>query len=411
MSRTRRPACALAASLFCFAALAGGAHAAAPRISDGVVKIGVLTDLSGAFRDNVGPGSIVATELAVEDFGGKVLGMPIVIVTADHLNKPDVGATRVREWFDRDQVDVVTELGNSAVALAAIRIAQDKGRMAMITGAGAQRITNEDCSPNSVQWVFDTYAFAKVGMQAMVASGYQTWYFLTADYAFGQSLEADGTRFIQEAGGKVISASRFPVPVSDFSSIVLQAQASGADAIALATGGTDLQNAVRQAVEFGVPKKQKLAAMMMMLGDVHGLGLKDGQGMLMPESFYWDRDDDSRAFARRFFARTKRMPTALQAGQYSAVLGYLKAVQASGSDDVKDVMKALKSMSIDDAFTKHGRVRVDGKMVHDMYLVQVKAPSESHYPWDYLKILKTIPADQAFMPLTESKCPLVAKAP
>jgi branched-chain amino acid transport system substrate-binding protein len=380
---------------------------ATPAISDGVVKIGVLTDLSGAFRDNVGPGSIVATQLAIDDFGGKVLGAPIVMVTADHLNKPDVGSVRVREWFDREQVDVVTELGNSAVALAAMKIAQEKHRLVLITGAGAARITNEDCSPNAVQWVFDSYAFAKVGMRAMVEAGYKSWYFLTADYAFGQALEADGTRFIREAGGNVVNVSRFAVPVSDFSSVVLQAQASGAQAIALATGGTDLQNAVRQASEFGVQKKQKLAAMMMTLGDVHGLGLKDGQGMVMPESFYWDRDEASRKFARRFFERMQRMPTGLQAGQYSAVLSYLKAIEKAGSDDPDAVMKALKTMTIDDAFAKHGQVRADGKMVHDLYLVQIKAPSESRYPWDYLTILKTVPAVDAFMPLSESKCPLV----
>ncbi len=398
----RNVLCALAASV----PLA--LPAVPPRISDGVVKIGVLTDLSGAFHDNVGTGSVVAPQLAIDEFGGKVLGVPVVLVSADHLNKADVGSTRVREWFDRDQVDVVTELGNSAVALSATRIAVDKKKLVLVTGAGASRITNEDCTPNSAQWVFDSYAFAKVGMQAMVARGYRSWYFLTADYAFGQALEADGTRFIQEAGGQVAGSSRFAVPVSDFSSIVLQAQASGAQAIALATGGTDLQNAVRQAAEFGLPKKQKLAAMMMMLGDVHGLGLKDGQGMVMPESFYWDRDEASRAFARRFFEKMKRMPTGLQAGQYSAVRSYLKAVEQAGTDEPAAVMRALRAMPIDDAFAKHGRLRVDGKMVHDLYLVQVKAPSESRYPWDYLTILKTVPADEAYMPLSESRCPLAA---
>ncbi len=396
---------ALAASLMLHTAWA--AAQAAPKISDGIVKIGVLTDLSGPFRDNVGPGSVLATQLAIEDFGGKVLGMPIQMISADHLNKADNGSVRVREWFDREQVDVVTELGSSAVALAGMKIAQEKGKMAMVTGAGASRISNEDCSPNSVQWIYDTYALAKVGTQSIAEAGAKSWYFVTADYAFGHSLEADGSRFIQAGGAKVLGSSRYAFPGTDFASFMLKAQGSGAQAVAIATAGSDLHNAIKQASEFGLRKDQRLVAMLMSIVDVHGLGLKDSQGMLFAESFYWDRDEASRKFARRFFEKFKRMPTALQAGQYSAVLSYLKAVKAAGSDDVKDVMKALRSMPIDDAFSKNGKLRADGKMVHDMYLVEVKKPADSQYPWDYYKVIKTVPGDQAFMPLSESKCALV----
>ncbi len=396
----------LAAALLAQAGLAGSQQP--PRISDGVVKIGVLTDLSGPFVDNVGAGSVLATQLAIEDFGGKVLGMPIAMVSADHLNKADIGASRVREWFDRDNVDVVTELGNSGVALASIKIAQEKGRMAMVTGAGATRISNEDCSPNSVHWVYDTYSLAKVGTQTIAQAGAKTWYFITADYAFGKSLESDGSLFVEAAGAKVLGSSRYPFPGADFSSFVLKAQQSGAQAVALATAGNDLQNVIKQAAEFGLGQKdQKLVAMLISIMDVHGLGLRAAKGMMFAENFYWDRDEASRKFGRRFFEKFKRMPTALQAGQYSAVLHYLKAVKAAGTDDVKEVMKALRAMPIEDAFARNGKLRADGKMVHDMLLVQVKPNEESKYPWDYYKVVKTVPGDQAFMPLSESKCPLL----
>ena len=387
------------------AALAQGSGA---KISDGVVRIGVLTDVNGPFMDNVGRGSIVATELAVEEFGGKVLGVPIEIVTADHQNKADVGSARVREWFDEGKVDAVTELGNSAVALAAMKLAQEKNRLALVTGAGAVRISNEDCSPNSLHWIYDTYSLAKVGTQPIVKEGAKNWYYLTADYAFGHSLENDGKNFIEGAGGKVLGSSRYPFPGNDFSSYILLAQASKADAVAFATAGLDLQNAIKQAKEFGLGADGKQSvAMLMSIMDVHGLGLKDAGGMLFAESFYWDLDDQSRAFAKRFFDRTGRMPTALQAGQYSAIRSYLKAIEKAKSDDVADVVAAIKTMPIEDAFSKNGRVRADGKMVHDMYLVKVKQPNQSKGPWDYYQVLQTVPGDQAFHPLSESKCKLV----
>ncbi len=379
------------------------------KISGGVVKIGVLTDMSGAYSGNVGPGSVLATKLAIEDFGGKVAGKPIEMIAADHLNKADVGAGRAREWIDREGVDVVTELGNSAVALAVMNIAAEKNRMTMVTGAGASRITGEDCKPNNVMWVYDTYALAKVGTLPLVQDGAKKWYFVTADYAFGHSLEGDGMRFIKQGGGEIAGSSRYPFPGNDFSSFLISAQSSGADAVAFASAGADLQNEIKQANEFGLANKQKLVAMLMSITDVHGVGLEAAKGMNFAESFYWDMDDDSRKFAQRFFKELGKMPTALQAGQYSAVLNYLRAVEKSGTDKTEDVMKTLREMPIKDAFARNAKLRSDGKLVHDMYLVSVKSPQESKAPWDYYNIVKTVPGDQAFNPLSESKCPLVAK--
>ncbi len=379
------------------------------KISGGVVKIGVLTDMSGAYSGNVGPGSVLATKLAIEDFGGKVAGHPIEMIAADHLNKADVGAGRAREWMDREGVDVVTELGNSAVALAVMNIAAEKNRMTMVTGAGASRITGEDCKPNNVMWVYDTYALAKVGTLPLVQDGAKKWYFVTADYAFGHSLEGDGMRFIKQGGGEIAGSSRYPFPGNDFSSFLISAQSSGADAVAFASAGADLQNEIKQANEFGLANKQKLVAMLMSITDVHGVGLEAAKGMNFAESFYWDMDDDSRKFAQRFFKELGKMPTALQAGQYSAVLNYLRAVEKSGTDHTEVVMKTLRDMPIKDAFARNAKLRSDGKLIHDMYLVSVKSPQESKAPWDYYNIVKTVPGDQAFNPLSESKCPLVAK--
>ena len=297
----------------------------------------------------------------------------------------------------------------SAVALATLRIAADRNRMTMVTGAGASRISNEDCVPTNVHWVYDTYALAKVGTQTIVERGAKSWYFIAADYSFGHALQGDGTNFINAAGGKVVGATRYPFPGTDFASPLLTAQSSGARTVAFATAGNDLQNAIKQAAEFGLPKSQQMVAMLMSIVDVHTLTLPAAQGMYYAESFYWDLDDESRRFGRRFFERFKRMPTALQAGQYSAVLNYLKAVQASGSDNVTDVMRTLRTMKIHDAFARNATLRADGKLSHDMYLVQVKALAESKYPWDYYKVVQTVPGDRAFLPLSESKCPLVKR--
>jgi branched-chain amino acid transport system substrate-binding protein len=393
-------------------ALACGAQAqgSGAKISDGVVRIGVLTDISGPFMDNVGRGSIAATEIAIEEFGGKVLGYPIEMVSADQQNKADIASTKTREWFDRDKVDTVTELGNSAVALAAMRIAQEKNRMSMVTGAGAVRISDEDCTANNVHWVYDTYALANVGTKSLVKRGVKTWYYLTADYAFGHSLEADGRKFIEEAGGKVLGASRYPFPGNDFASYILKAKESKANAVAIATAGLDLQNAIKQGREFGLGAGgQASVALLMSIMDVHGLGLRNAGGMMFAETFYWDLDDASRQFAERFFKKMKKMPTALQAGQYSAVRTYLKAVEQARSDEVGAVIQAMKGMQINDAFARNGVLRADGKMVHDMYLVQVKTPAESKKPWDYYKIVETVAGKDAFASLNDSKCSLVKK--
>ena len=401
------------ASASVFAAVAllcAAAHASEVKISDGVVKIGVLTDINGPFMDNVGKGSILATEIAVEEFGGKVLGMPIEIVTADHQNKADIASTRTREWLDRDKVDAVTELGNSAVALAAMKIAQEKNRMSIVTGAGAQRISNEDCSPNNVHWVYDSYALANVGTKSLVKRGYKTWYYLTADYAFGHALENDGKTFIESAGGSVVGSSRYPFPGNDFASYIVKANESKANAVAIATAGLDLQNAIKQGRQFGLGSGgQASVAMLMSSTDVHGLGLRNAGGMMFAETFYWDYDEASRQFADKFFKKMKKMPTALQAGQYSAVRTYLKAVELAKTDDVTKVINAMKTMDINDAFAKNGKLRDDGKMVHDMFLVKVKTPAESKKPWDYYTIEETVPGNEAFERLAQSKCPLVKK--
>ncbi|HBP31930.1 MAG: ABC transporter substrate-binding protein [Advenella sp.] len=390
------------------AALCGGyAGVASGAISNDVVKIGVLTDVSGAYSGNVGPGSILATKIAVEEFGGKVLGKPIEVITADHLNKADVGSAKARQWLDRENVDVITELGNSAVALSVMNLAKEKNKMTIVTGAGASRITGKDCSPTNLMWVYDTYALAKVGTVPLVQDGAKKWYFLTADYSFGHALESDGQRFIKESGGQVVGSTRYPFPGNDFSSFLLTAQQSQADAVAFASAGADLQNEIKQANEFGLTASQKIVAMLMSITDVHGVGLQAAQGMNFAETFYWNMDDETRKFSSRFYKEMKKMPTALQAGQYSAVLNYLRAVEQAKSDDVADVIKALKTMKIHDAFARNASLREDGKLIHDVYLVSVKKPEESKEPWDYYNIEKTVAGAEAFNPLSESECPLV----
>lgn len=379
-------------------------------VSNDIVKIGVLTDVSGAYAGNVGPGSILATKIAVEEFGGKVLGKPIEIVTADHLNKADVGSAKAREWFDRENVDVITELGNSAVALSVMNLAKEKNKMTIVTGAGASRITGKDCSATNLMWVYDTYALAKVGTVPLVQEGAKKWYFLTADYSFGHALETDGQRFIKQSGAEVIGSTRYPFPGNDFSSFLLMAQQSQADAVAFASAGADLQNEIKQANEFALTDSQKIVAMLMSITDVHGVGLQAAQGMNFAETFYWDMDEETRQFSHKFYKEMNKMPTALQAGQYSAVLNYLRAVEKAGSDDVAEVIKTLKGMKIHDAFARNATLRDDGKLIHDVYLVSVKKPDESKAPWDYYNILKTVPGKEAFNPISESECPLLKGA-
>ena len=384
--------------------------AARAEISDNVVRIGVLTDMSGAYSDLAGPGAVTAAKMAVEDFIAKQKpGFKVELVSADHQNKGDIASNKAREWFDRDQMDVVTELVTSSTALAVMKVAKEKNRIALITGAGSSRITNEDCNDVSVHWAYDTYATGNGTGRAVVKQGGKTWYFLTADYAFGQSLEKDTTAVILANGGKVLGSVRHPFPSTDLSSYLLKAQASGAEVIGLANAGADTINSVKQAAEFGITPKQTLAGLLMFITDINSLGLKATQGMYLTEAFYWDMNPETRAWSKRFYERQKKMPTMVQAGLYSAITHYLEAVKAINSDDTQKVMAQMKKVPVNDFFAKNGKIRNDGLMEHDMFLMQVKKPADSHYPWDYYNVRATIPGAEAFEPLSQSRCPLIKK--
>ncbi len=393
----------------CVCALSGNALGQA-RLSDDVVRIGVLTDMSGQFSHESGDGSVSAVKMAVQDFGGKVLGKPIEVVVADHQNKPDVAATRAREWFDTRGVDMVANLINSAVALSVVSVAKEKNRIAIINGSGSSRLTGDACTPNSIHYAYDTYALATGTAKALIGQKLDSWYFLTADYAFGHSLEADAVQVVKADGGNVVGAIRYPVDASDHSSFLLQAQASKAKVVALAGSGKGFVNAMKAASEFGLTQgKQTIAGLLVWDTDVHALGLKQAQGLVLTTAFYWDYNEATRAWSKRFYDKMKRMPHMGDAGDYSSTMHYLKAVQAAGTDQASAVMAKMRDTPINDFFATNGRIRADGRMVHDMYVYQVKKPGESKYAWDYLSLLKTIPADQAFRPLAESKCPLVRK--
>jgi branched-chain amino acid transport system substrate-binding protein len=388
----------------------GMAGAADKGISDGVVKIGVLTDMSGPYSALGGKGTQVAVEMAVKDFGGKVLGKPIQVIGADHQNKADIASAKAREWFDNEKVDMITGLLNSGCALAVQKLAGEKKRITMNTGAASTELTNKACTPYGIHYVYDTYALGKVTGQAVVEHGGKSWFFITADYAFGHSLEENTTKFVKKMGGKILGSVRHPLATTDFSSYLLQAQASGAQIIGLANAGDNTINAIKQAREFGIDKKgQTLVGLLIFDTDIKSLGLKVAQGMQFTSGFYWDRDQATRDFAKRFQAIHKAKPTMDQAGAYSATMNYLKAIKAAGTDDPDAVMAKLKSMNISDFFAVNGKIRADGRMVHDMYLMEVKKPSESKGEWDLLKIVKTVPAAEAFMPLSESTCGLVKK--
>ena len=384
--------------------------AAQAQVSDGVVKIGVLTDLSGLYSDVAGQGTVVATQMAIDDFIAKEKpAFKIEMVSADHQNKGDISANKAREWIERDKVDAVTELVTTSAALAVMKIAKEKNRIALVSGAASARITNEDCNDVTVHWTYDTYAVANGTAKAVVKQGGKKWFFLTADYAFGHSLEKDAGDVVKANGGEVVGAVRHPFPGSDFSSFLLKAQSSGAQIIGLANAGGDTINSIKQAAEFGITEKQSLAGLLMFITDVHSLGLKTTQNMYLTEGFYWDLNDDTRAWSKRFFEKHKRMPTMVQAGQYSSILHYLKAVKAVNSDDTQKVMAQMKKTPVNDFFAKNGTIRDDGRMVHDMYLLQVKKPAESKTPWDYYHVRALIPAAEAFQPLSASKCALVKK--
>jgi len=386
----------------------GGAASAGAQVSDGVVKLGVLTDMTGAYSDLAGPGSLIAAQMAVEDFGGKVLGKPILVISADHQNKADIASSIARKWFDEEQVDAIADLVTSSTALAVMPIAAEKKRITLLSGPGSTPIEGANCTAYNVHYTYNTYAMAAGTGRAVVQQGGDTWFFITADYVFGKSLEADTTKVVLAAGGKVLGDVRAPFPTTDFSSYLLQAQASGAKIVGLANAGADTINSIKQANEFGLTKKQSLAGLLVFLSDVHSLGLQTAKGMYLTTAFYWDRDDASRTWSKRFFERAKRMPTMVQAGVYSEVWHYLAAVKAAGTDGADAVMAKMREMPVDDFFARGGRIGPDGLHRHDMYLAQVKSPEESRYAWDYYRIVKTIPAAEAFQPL-DPACPLVKK--
>ncbi len=373
-------------------------------------RIGALVDMSGIYSAHGGPGMVTAVNMAIEDFGGKVLGRPIEVLSANYQNKVDIAAARAREWYDRDDVNVIIESTDSAAALALQKLGVEKKKITIFAGSASSALTNAECSPYSVHYVYDTYALSNGTGLAVTKGGGDSWFFITADYAFGHALEKDTADVVVKNGGKVLGAVRAPLNSPDFSSYLLQGQASKAKIIGLANAGSDAQNSVRQASEFGITQGgQKLVTLLMFLHDVKGLGLKVAQGLQFTDGFYWDYDDDTRAFANRFFARHKGMPSMIQAGAYSATMHYLKAVTAAGSDNTEAIMAKMKEMPINDFFAKNGKIRVDGRMVHDMYLAEVKKPADSKEDWDLLKINAVIPGDQAFRPLSQSVCPLVKK--
>ena len=381
------------------------------QISDGVIKIGVLNDQSGTYADLAGPGSVVAARMAVEDFGAARKGMKVEILAADHQNKPDVGSQIARQWYDVDKVDVIMDVPTSSVVLAVNQIAREKNKALIVSTGATSDLTGKACSPNAIHWTYDTWALANGTGSAIVKTGGDTWFFLTADYAFGHALERDTEAVVVKNGGKVLGKVRHPFPTADFSSFLLQAQASKAKIIGLANAGADTTNAIKQGAEFGIVKGgQQFAGLLVFLTDVHALGLEKAQGLLLTEAFYWDLNDQTRAWSRRFAERHKgAMPTMAQAGVYSAVLHYLKAVEALKSDDGPRVIAKMKEMPTDDPVFGKGMVRADGRHIHPMYLFEVKKPSESKGPWDYYKLRSTIPADQAFRPMDQGDCPLVKK--
>ena len=388
------------------AAVAMGALMMAGTASAQGVKIGILNDQSGVYADYGGKYSLEAARMAIEDFGGEVLGQKIELITADHQNKPDLAVAIARRWYDADNVDMITELTTSSVALAVQELSKEKQKIDIVVGAASSAITGASCAPMGFHWAFDTHALAVGTGGALVGAGGDSWFFLTADYAFGYALEKDTGDIVKEKGGKVVGSVRVPLNSSDFSSFLLQAQSSKAKIVGLANAGQDTINSIKQAAEFGIVKSgQKLAGLLVTLAEVNGLGLEAAQGLVLTEGFYWDQSDKTRAFAERFFKRTQRMPSMIHAGTYSSTLSYLKAVKAAGTKDSAAVAKKLKELPVDDAFAQ-GKVQENGRMVHDMYLFEVKKPSESKKPWDYYKQLAVVPGNQAFPSAKDSGCPL-----
>jgi branched-chain amino acid transport system substrate-binding protein len=391
------------------AALALAAPASA-HMSDNVIRIGVLTDMSSVFAAAGGAGSVEAAKMAAEEFGNKIGNTPIEVIFADHQNKPDVGVGIARQWLDVGGVDAIVDLPNSAVALATIEVARPLGKVTLISGGGSSDITGKACSPTSIQWTYDTYATASGSAKAMMDRGGNSWFFITADYAFGHALERDVSAQVKKIGGTVVGAVHSPLGTPDFSSFLLQAQAAKPKVLGLAMGGNDTGNAVKQAYEFGLPQSGiQMIGIQSVITDTHALGLALAKGLLETSGFYWDRTPESRAWSKRYYERTKAMPTMMQAGVYSATRHYLQAIKDTGHDDGAIVVKKMKETSVHDMFTENGKIREDGRMVHDMYLLQVKTPEESKEPWDYYKVVATLPGDSVFRPLSEGDCPLVKK--
>jgi len=389
-------------------ALTSGTALAQGKISGDTVKIGVLNDRSGLYADLGGEGSAVAARMAAEEMGGKVLGKTIEVIVADHQNKPDIGSNVARQWIDQDGVDVIVDVPNSGVALAVQEVTKTKQKVFLALGPATSRLTGDACSPYTFHWAYDTYALAVGTGRTIVEQGGKKWFFLTADYAFGHQLEADTSAVVKKAGGTVVGAVRHPLNTADFSSFLLQAQGSGADIIGMANAGGDTINTIKQASEFGLQQsgKQKLAGLLLFLSDVHALGLQVSQGLELTTGYYWDLNDDTRGWAKKYMEKTGKMPTMVQAGTYSAVRHYLKAIEAAGTDEGPAVAEKMRATPVNDSFAKNGKILGNGRMVHDMYLARVKKPADSKGPWDYYQIIKTIPGDEAFQNPKESGCPL-----
>lgn len=388
----------------------GGVRAQGAAVSDGVVRIGVLTDMTGVFSDLAGPGSVMAAQMAVDDFVAQAKpSFKVEMISADHQNKPDIATGIARQWYDTAGVDLITDVINSGVALAVSGVAESKNRMLIVTGSGSTRLTNEQCSPNTISYTWDTYSYARGQARIVKNLGLDSWYFLAVDYALGKSLVAEASAAIMQSGGTVVGTVSHPISATDFSSFLLQAQSSKAKVIALANAGTDLLNAIKAAKDFNISPAQTIVPLVGTITEVHALGPEATQGMLLVEPFYWDLDDASRQWSRRFFTKFGKMPNFVQAGTYSAVTNYLAAVQRAGTDAVGPVMKELKSAPINDMFARNGRIRDDGRMVNDLYLAQVKKPEQITEKWGYYTIRETIPGDEAFQPLSTSRCRLVAK--
>ncbi len=392
-------ACAAAVSLL-------GASAAHAQISDDVIRIGFITDLSGVYSGPDGPGGAEAIKMAIEEMGGEINGKKIELLTADHQNKADIASAKAREWLDQRGLDMLIGGTNSSTALAMSKVAADKKKPIIVVGAGAPTLTNEQCTPYTLNYAYDTVALARGTGAAVVKAGGKSWYFLTADYAFGHALQADTTKVVEAGGGKVVGSVKHPLSANDFSSFLLQAQASKAEILALANAGADATNAIKAANEFGVTKTMKLAGMIMFINDIHAMGLPATQGLYLTDSWYWNASDATRAWSQKFFERRNAMPSSLQAADYSAALQYLRAVKALGTDDGDRVLAYLRENKLNDMYIKDGVVRPDGRVVHDMYLLQVKTPDESKEAWDYFKVLQTIDGNEAFTKKAESRCAL-----